>query len=79
MQKAVLQADRSNINILPADVLILLKQEPAVQTVLGAIGIKAALLLSNAAAILPKPAKFAEPEHAPAIQARGNGRLGGLV
>ena len=44
MPKAVLQAVKSNINILPADVLILLKQEPAVQTVLGVTGIKAALL-----------------------------------
>ena len=39
MPKAVLQKVRFNINIPQADVLILLKAEPAVQTVLGAHGI----------------------------------------
>ena len=52
MQKAVHQADRFNINILQADVLILLKQEPAVQTDLGAIGAEAARLSKHAIPLL---------------------------
>ncbi|MDD6173720.1 MAG: hypothetical protein PUB86_05500 [Elusimicrobia bacterium] len=52
MPKAVLQADQSNINILQADVLILLKQEPAVQTDLGAIGAEAARLSKHAIPLL---------------------------
>ena len=42
VQKAVLQADRSNINIPQAGALILLRQGPVVQTVLGAYGISRA-------------------------------------
>ena len=58
---------------------ILLKAELAVQPGLGVIGEESVRLLSNAAAILLKHAKSAEPEHAPVIQALGSGRLGVLA